>query len=133
VVRVRNNESAITVVVVDDEESLVRIIAAVLRERGFHTLEVSPLEAVRVVENATNEIRLVLSDFYMAGMSGIELASRLRDIEPAIGVIFMTGNYAAREDLIAQGFVCLQKPFSFADLSSLTQQVLSLRQTMDVV
>jgi CheY-like chemotaxis protein len=112
--------------VLDDEESLLEIIGAVLRKAGFLVVEaVSPSEAIAVCEDSQETIDLVLSDFNMPRLNGTEFADRVRTILPDAKFVFMTGDFDAREDLIAKGFICLLKPFPFAELIWSIQECLT--------
>jgi CheY-like chemotaxis protein len=105
------------ILVLDDEESLVELIGAALRRAGYMVAEaVSPFEAIVICETFQKTIDLVVSDFNMPGLNGTQFAERVRPVLPDARFIFMTGDADAREDLVAKGFVCFLKPFTFADL-----------------
>ncbi|WP_262984901.1 response regulator [Sphingomonas daechungensis] len=64
----------------------------------------------------SDEVDLILSDVVMPGMSGLELARRVRETRPGIPVLLATG-YS--NEIMERGFECavLGKPFGAADLS----------------
>src|SRR5690242_5804709 len=84
-----------TVLVVDDDARILRVVGLMLSTEGYRVLKADgPEEAVRVFEQKADEIDLLLSDVMMPGMSGPELETRLHQVRPELPVILMTGNAA---------------------------------------
>src|SRR5258708_31854776 len=109
-----------TLVVVEDCDEVRTVVARILRREGHIVLEAScPLEAIEVIRTYPYPIHLVLSDVVMPQMSGIELARRLRSIEPKVALLFMSG-YASEEVVhpegLGGGFAVLAKPFVAGEL-----------------
>src|SRR5207237_1293463 len=70
-----------------------------LREQLTHwgldvTLVHDPAEAVRVLGDAEHEVKLLLTDLTMPGMTGLQLAARARELRPHVPVLLVTGNAA---------------------------------------
>jgi CheY-like chemotaxis protein len=121
-----SSASSPRILVLDDEEAIVDLIVAVLRGAGFTVIGTqSPFEAIAICEDSQARIDLVLCDVHMPGLKGTQFADKVRNIMQDARFIFMTGDVDAREDLIAKGFVCLQKPFIFSDLVCRLQGVLT--------
>jgi DNA-binding NtrC family response regulator len=81
-----------TVLVVEDQEQLLRMTGDVLRGYGYTVLQAStPDEALRQSASYPNEIHILLTDVVMPQMRGIELARRLKAVRPGIRAIFMSG------------------------------------------
>jgi CheY-like chemotaxis protein len=84
-------------------------------------------EALRLYREHRKGIDVVLLDVQMAGMDGPQTFAALREWDPAVRVVFMTGNSGpySVEDLLALGAACvLQKPFpSLAQLAQTLCQV----------
>ena len=61
---------------------------------------------------------LVITDFQMPGMDGVELSRRLLTRSPKIKVLLMTGSGSITNDTVTRAGLCglLEKPFSFAAL-----------------
>jgi CheY-like chemotaxis protein len=80
------------ILVVDDEELLTELGQKALAELGY-TVEVTtrPAAALAMVRAAPQRFALVLTDQAMPGMTGILLASQLRQIRPELPIILMTG------------------------------------------
>jgi CheY-like chemotaxis protein len=102
------------VFVVDDEPIIASTLAAILQMNGFSArFFTSPLEALTVAR--TQGPDLLISDVTMPGISGIELAIRMKAQNPQCKVLLFSGNPASLallEDARAQGhdFRLLLKP-----------------------
>jgi len=109
-----------TVLVVEDEEQVLRVVSGVLRRCGYEVLGAnSPAEALLLSEQHPGEIDLLLSDVIMPLLNGQQLANRLRRTRPGMKVAFMSGytaNAIDGQQLLAPGFVLIQKPFSTSTL-----------------
>jgi two-component system cell cycle sensor histidine kinase/response regulator CckA len=102
-----------TVLVVDDDIRILGVVALMLSTEGYRVLKAAGAEeAVRVFEQKSNEIDLLLSDVVMPGMSGPELETRLHQVKPSLPVILMTGN----SGYVAPPGKILEKPFHMLDL-----------------
>ncbi|GAB1487894.1 hypothetical protein MASR2M8_03360 [Opitutaceae bacterium] len=108
-----------TILVVDDEDSLLHALGFALERHGFKVLKSRDgVEAVETFERHHTTIALVLCDLGLPRLSGWEAFMRMRQIRPDTCVILMTGQLGhALQDEInragAAGF--LQKPFAILD------------------
>ena len=101
------------VLVADDSRPFAEILRAVLEDAGFDVVTAySGLAAVAAVEN--NEVSAVVLDVLMPGMSGDAVAHRLRQVDPDLPVILMTGGDQAFAS--AAGVPVLRKPFQHEEL-----------------
>ena len=103
-----------TVLIVEDEEAVRRLVQTALEHKGYRVLPAADgLEALKMISSQTNPPDLVITDLAMPGMSGTELATKLKDRLPGIQVLYISG-YA--EDWRQSGNIdesCfLQKPFA---------------------
>jgi DNA-binding NtrC family response regulator len=112
------------VLAIDDEPELLDIVKDALENDGFavHTFS-TPEDAIKLYESKWREIKVVVSDFRMPGMTGDALLDQLREINPDVRAILMTAYYGERAlrsmfDYKLHG--CLEKPFY---LEELTQRV----------
>ena len=81
-----------TILLVEDEDSVRKLVKRVLRKRGYTVLEARDGdEAFAVARNHTGHIDLVLTDLVMPRMSGRELAAELAKLRPAARILFMSG------------------------------------------
>jgi two-component system cell cycle sensor histidine kinase/response regulator CckA len=82
-----------TILVVDDEVSLRRLLVRELRSEGYDVVEAGyGLEALAVARSSAEPIDLVLSDIVMPGIIGTELAQRLLAEHPGIRVVLMSAH-----------------------------------------
>jgi two-component system chemotaxis response regulator CheY len=96
-----------TVLVVDDEESLRRVVARALTGVGFGVLEAdNGASALRLLAGAGAGVRLVISDINMPVMDGLAFARELHLRLPAVPILFITGRESP--DLVGE---VLRKPF----------------------
>jgi CheY-like chemotaxis protein len=111
--------------VVDDERDLLNMVARFLGKAGYAIIEVeNPEEALSICSRLESRIDLLLSDYKMPGMSGMQLGMTVRTIRPNLPMLFMSGNCEAEELLGANGFRCLRKPFVLTELECLIQEIL---------
>ncbi|MFN8574787.1 MAG: PAS domain S-box protein [Gemmatimonadaceae bacterium] len=119
-----------TVLVVEDEPAVRLSTRAVLEQQGYRVLEAANgPEALRLWEHQGESIELLLTDIVMpGGLTGRELAARLRAQRPELRVVFSSGYSADTigSDILSQGTQhFLQKPY-------LPQQLLlSVRTCLD--
>ena len=111
-----------TILVVEDEDSLLHALGFALERHGYKVLKARDgVEAVETFERHQQVVALVLCDLGLPRMSGWEAFIRMRQIRSDIRVILMTGQLGpVVQDEInragAAGF--LQKPFSIPDAVS---------------
>jgi CheY-like chemotaxis protein len=101
-----------TILVVDDEESVIRSLTATLAKLGLKVqVAQSGPEGIECFLRHREEILLVLADIVMPGMYGTELADQIRKIDPEVKILLMSG-YPERkpETDAARGFGFIEKP-----------------------
>ena len=105
----------ITILAVDDDRALVDLIAEALSGAGYRVLTAAGgWDAIRVYESAGGRVDLLLTDVIMPDLTGPVLAERLRQRQPDLRVLFVSGFHDA--DLVQRfvtqrGFHLLPKPF----------------------
>lgn len=100
--------------VVDDDESVRESLPDLLREFGFDAIAFSSAEDF-LSSGKISQIKCLILDIAMPGMTGLELQKELRRRRSSIPIIFITGQKDARnrEEAFRQGVVqFLYKPFS---------------------
>jgi len=116
-----------TVLVVEDEDAVRRIMSTVLRRNGYTVLEAAtPVIALEVFDRNAEDIDLLLTDVVMPVMSGPALAQRLVAVRPALRVLFVSG-YASvpPHEIHSPNVGFLSKPFQSAVLAARVREMLS--------
>jgi len=117
------------ILVVDDEVDQVESLRRGLRSKGHHVLEaLSAPQALNFLRDSRMDIDLVITDYSMPGMDGIELLESVRRSHGSMPVIMMTAY--GQKDLVIRalhqrcnGFI--EKPFVLADLIHEIEQTLA--------
>jgi len=104
-----------TLLVADDHEGIREMVRTALEGCGYRVLlAVNGEEAIRIFEEHSSEIGLVVLDMVMPRIGGLEAAKRMKQIRPDLPVIFTTGYSSDNEALtkvIAAGGAVVEKPF----------------------
>jgi signal transduction histidine kinase/ActR/RegA family two-component response regulator len=108
------------VLIAEDEEVVRKVMVKCLGSLGWTTLEAADgEEAVRKHTEHAGQIDLLLSDYLMPKVNGLEAALQIRNRSPKLPVILMSGftNEATVENFRAEGFEhFLKKPFQLREL-----------------
>ena len=117
-----------TILLVEDEEAVRRLVRMVLEGKGYGVLEASGWQAALEIAGQQKTIHLVITDVVMPGVGGPELASRLEAARPGIRVLFMSGytdSAVVNHGLLSPVTAFLQKPFTPDGLTRKVREVLS--------
>ncbi|MBI4831684.1 MAG: response regulator, partial [Candidatus Lindowbacteria bacterium] len=121
----RGNE---TVLLVEDEEGVRKLVMLILQTQGYNVLEAAHAgDALFACEQHTGPIHLVLTDVVMPEMSGPELAKRLSQIRPDMKVIYMSGytdDAIVHHGVLQKEMDYIQKPYTVEKLTRKIRQVL---------
>ena len=110
------DQERITLLLVEDEPALRKLVVAMLEEKGYAVLQAgNGLDAIAVAERHRGGIDLLITDVVMPRLSGPELAQQLRSLRPGVEVLFMSGYNDSR--LVNRGIEqadanLLVKPFT---------------------
>jgi CheY-like chemotaxis protein len=117
-----------TVLVVDDEPDVLRLIQSILSEAGYQVVTASNGEsAVKAFEKMGLTPDLVLTDVVMPGMSGPMLVERLLALQPDLRVLFMSGyddRQVVQRYVVEKGFRLIPKPFTIKSLRATIEATL---------
>ena len=106
------------ILAVDDEEIVQSLVRDALEEEGHQVLTAgSGAEALEILQ--AHPVDLLITDIRMPNMSGTDLVERARALNPAIGIIFMTGyaSLSSAKEAIKRGALdYVMKPFELADI-----------------
>ena len=117
-----------TILVVDDEESIVNLAKLILETEGYTVLTATfGEEALRVIAGYTKTIHLLLTDVVIPGMSGPELAVKVSEFYPKIKILYASGY--ADETVLQHGVyesqrMFINKPYTINELIRKVRQAL---------
>jgi two-component system cell cycle sensor histidine kinase/response regulator CckA len=120
-----------SILLVEDEDMLRGLIRELLEIKGFSVIEASQgVEALELMRAGGRTIDLVLTDVVMPHMSGSELVEQLKEEQPGLKVVFMSGytganNAAIHKTLGMPGVAFLQKPFRLNALIGVVEGLLA--------
>ena len=117
-----------TVLIVEDEESILKMTQMMLERMGYKVLVAgTPGEAIALAREHAGEIRLLITDVVMPEMNGRDLAGNLLSLYPNLKRLFMSGytaNVIAHHGVLDEGVQFIQKPFAKQDLAIKVREVL---------
>ena len=118
-----------TIMLVEDDDPVRIFGARALRNKGYKVIEARSGEAaLDLIRNAAESINLLITDVVMPHMDGPGLVREVRDINPEMKVIFISGytEDAFRQRLDSDvGIEFLPKPFSLKELAAKVRDVLA--------
>jgi DNA-binding NtrC family response regulator len=124
-----DDKSLAKLLVVDDDSDIVQVLkVGLLKNRFLVDAFTNPEEALQSFQSNSESYCLMLSDVRMPGLSGIQLARKVKEINPNVKVVLMTA-FEIKDNEFSKvfpstqvdGFV--QKPIGIRDL---TDKILSL-------
>jgi CheY-like chemotaxis protein len=113
--------------VVDDSADLAEMLEVFLESAGYSTRVFhEPSQALEALTAAPAKPRLLVTDFEMPGMNGMELVQRCRALHPDLKVISASGHVleTADEDYPSHPDRVLPKPYSTRQLLGMVRSVL---------
>ncbi|HEY5552232.1 MAG TPA: response regulator [Opitutaceae bacterium] len=114
------HSSARKLVVVDDERAFTSLLEAALTEVLNCPIVTftAPLEALEMIKR--EPIAMLVTDFHMPAMDGIQLVQALEQLQPGVPAIIVTGHnlkpHKQRADAIPALKAIIQKPFGLKEL-----------------
>jgi PAS domain S-box-containing protein len=118
-----------TVLVVDDEPEVLELASEILKRVGYSVLEAADgAAALEISRLHEGEMHLLLTDMVMPGMSGRDLAERLRALRPGLPVLYISGyvqDATARAVLVSEHSAFVAKPFTPELLTDRVRELLA--------
>lgn len=116
--------------VVDDQDMLRLLMCKTLESGGFHVLVASGgEEALALYRAAKPRVDLLVTDYRMPGMTGVEVARKCCRFDSELSVLYVSGSIPGddlRADLAAERRGFLAKPFRQAELLRSAKAVLDM-------
>lgn len=117
-----------TLLLVEDDQQVRALLKEALTLKGFSVLEAEDgLTALKIFEQDTARINVILTDVALPEMNGRELGKRAQALRPDINIIYMSGysdNEELRAEVLQQKSVFIQKPFTPQQLVQKLREVL---------
>jgi two-component system cell cycle sensor histidine kinase/response regulator CckA len=109
-------EPARTVLIVDDDTQILRLVEKMLRSRNFRIqIAPKPSEALRIAES--EPVHLLISDIALPEMDGKRLSEKVLKLHPEAAVLLISGQYSETSRMVKSARVkFLGKPFFPSDL-----------------
>jgi CheY-like chemotaxis protein len=117
-----------TLLVVEDEEALRKVLVRILEKQGYHVLQAGDgAEGVQIASDYAGAIDLLLTDAMMPKMNGKELAAELKRTRPQTKVIFISGyphEVLSQQGVLDSSIQLIQKPFELDFLTGKIRNIL---------
>lgn len=123
-----SENSAVTILIVDDDSCICEMVRAYLALQGYKVFTACcGAEALQKI-GQIDKVDILLTDIMMPWMNGIELAKKFANLIPGVKILFMSGilcDPVREEGLPLEKYPVLEKPFSFDRLKSEFTRVLA--------
>jgi DNA-binding NtrC family response regulator len=122
----KDTNDPVTILLVDDEQSVRAIVVKILRRAKYNVIEAENGEAaLQIAKTHPGKIDIVITDMFMPGLRGPEVVQALTPMRPGLRALFMSG-YADQDSRtsVPSGANFLSKPFSGQDLTAAVEAVL---------
>jgi CheY-like chemotaxis protein len=124
------------VLIADDDPAICTLIDTVLRKGPYEMITCNDAESALVAVDRHGPFDIIICDFMLPGISGIDLVERLRagDSTRAVPILMISGhtNYAMDGRAKNAGAnLFLNKPFTISQLRAAVTQLLSASSTRD--
>jgi PAS domain S-box-containing protein len=117
-----------TIFLVEDEEAVRFVTSRILQRLGYQVVEASaPAAAIRLVEQYTGPIDLLVTDVVMPEMNGRQLVEHLLVARPDLKVLYLSGytnDAVVRHGVFESNVNFLQKPFTTEALAAKVREIL---------
>ncbi len=117
-----------TILVVEDQDVVRQLAADILSGLGYTVMEAKEgLDALELCRKYHGRIHLLLTDVIMPKMGGPELVEKIKEMHPAIKVLYMSGytdNTIAHHGILDEGVHLIHKPFTESGLAEEVRRAL---------
>jgi len=126
-----SRQNPATVLVVDDQDMLRLLMCKTFENGGFRVLAASNGEdALSLFRGAEPQVDLLVTDYRMPGMTGLELARECCNLNEALSVLFISGSSPGddlQENLRLERRAFVAKPFRHSDLLRCAKTLLDMQ------
>ncbi len=129
--KIDNNHSKMKILVVEDEFGLQEIFRDIFKMEGYEVMvAVDGVNGFEIYKEFLPD--LVFTDVVMPKMSGLELVKKIREINPDIKVIYISGFFGIKrlreeldQDIAEYGYPTLSKPFKTSEMLDLVKEYIN--------
>jgi len=118
-----------TILVVDDEPEIRKLVGAMVSQTGYTILTADSGEhAIKLYKNNKGPIDLLITDVVAPGMSGPMLADKLTELQPDLKVLYISGydnTHVVQKYVVEKGHALLSKPFTVEQIKTKVRELLS--------
>ncbi|NTU54099.1 MAG: response regulator [Chlorobiaceae bacterium] len=122
-----------TIMLVEDEPYILKLIRDILESHGFTVLTTRDAEeCLQTADEQEHRIDLVVSDVVLPSMNGIEMSRLLQERNPDLKLLFMSAHapeHVSRQKKLREGVDFIQKPFGIDDFIRAIDRVLNTHET----
>lgn len=123
------------ILIVDDQRDIIRLLHSTLDALKNDDLKIfeAPSGEEALLESTRHSIDLLIADYKLPGISGVELMHKVRVRHPEVKVIFITGmtDKKMRDEMLNAGALAVfDKPIPMADFLDVVERGLGLVQTI---
>lgn len=124
-----------TILLVDDQRDILRLLRSALDTLKNNKMKIleAPSGEEAILESSRHKVDLLVTDYKLPGMSGVELMHKIRARHPEVKIILVTGttDKKARDEMINAGALAIfDKPIPMADYLDAVERGLGLVQTI---
>ena len=121
-----NNTGAKTLLIIDDEEAVLKVNTKILRQLGYAVYATSSgPAAVEIYKKQQVEIAAVLSDLQMPEMNGLDVHKELVKINPSVKFIILSSSFINGDVVKALGIKAfISKPYTIDEIGNTIRRVL---------
>jgi two-component system chemotaxis response regulator CheY len=116
-----------SIAIVEDQKDLASIYSHVVKGLGFDSIFIATEgeQIVQAVAEGKASPDVIIMDYRLPGINGIEAAKRILEHRPATRVIVASADDSVRDESISLGFSFLQKPFSLTTFAERIKRIVS--------
>jgi len=122
------SEDKKTVLVVDDEPEIRKLVGAMVSQFGYQVITADSGEhALTLYKHGKGPLELLITDVVAPGMSGPMLADKLTALQPDLKVLYISGydnTHVVQKYVVEKGHALLPKPFTVEELQAKVKALL---------
>ncbi len=116
-----------TILLVDDEVIIVNAFGEILSRFGYRVVGKTDCGSALSIVREGTKVDLIITDYQMPGMDGLEFIARIKQMVPSVPVIMMTGSSSidcSMKAVSLGAFACVAKPIRAKELGTIVKAAL---------